>query len=174
MSAAHGGYYLPEPSKWPIIISIGLFTLALGFIMFINDVTVGPWLMLTGAAVIIAVVFGWFGEVVRESEDGRYDEQVDRSFRLGMVWFIFTEVMFFAVFFGALFYARTWAVEWLADTESLWPGYEGGWPTAGPAGQTMIAPDTPPADMTRQFSPMGAWGIPAIHTLILVDRKSVV
>ena len=32
---------------------------------------------------------------------------------MGMAWFIFSEVMFFAAFFGALFYVRTFSVPWL-------------------------------------------------------------
>jgi len=168
MSAAHGGYYLPEPSRWPVMISLGVFTLALGFVFLINDVASAKWIMLAGAALIVYVMFGWFGTVIRESEGGRYDTQVDLSFRLGMGWFIFTEVMFFAAFFGALFYVRHFSVEWLAGTELLWPGYEGGWPTAGPMGQTALAHGQLPTDAAKQFTPMGAWGIPALNTAILL------
>ena len=50
---------------------------------------------------------------VDESMAGNYNEQVDRSFRIGMLWFIFSEVMFFAAFFGALFYARNMSIPWL-------------------------------------------------------------
>ncbi|MEK7840900.1 MAG: cytochrome c oxidase subunit 3 [Pseudomonadota bacterium] len=97
---------------------------------------------------------------------------VDLSFRWGMGWFIFSEVMFFAAFFGALFYVRQWAVPWLGDTELLWPGYEAVWPTAGPKGPMPISPDTlAPAG---SFSPMGAWGIPAINTAILLTSGATV
>ena len=57
--------------------------------------------------------FGWFGTVIGENQHGIYNLQVDRSFRMGMMWFIFSEVMFFAAFFGALFYARVLSVPWL-------------------------------------------------------------
>ncbi len=164
--SAKGSYYLPEPSPWPLIISAGLFILAVGFILLINDIGAGPWLMIAGAAIVIVLLAKWFAQVIGESEAGVYDDQVDMSFRLGMGWFIFSEVMFFAAFFGALFYLRQLAVPWLADTEILWPGYEGGWPTAGPEGAEVIAHDTTPGP--NQFSPMGAWGIPAINTAILL------
>ena len=143
MSGAPGSYYLPNPSAWPIIGSIGLFTLALGFVFLLNDVGAGPWIMLCGAAIILYMMAGWFGAVIGESESGQYNDHVDVSFRMSMGWFIFSEVMFFAAFFGALFYARVLAVPWLADTELLWPGYGGGWPTAGPEGASVIAADTP-------------------------------
>src|SRR3972149_11124268 len=125
MSASSGSYYLPNPSPWPIITSAGLFTLALGFVLFMNNLGAGPWLMLGGAAIIVYMMFRWFGQVIGESESGAYNEQVDRSFRWGMAWFIFSEVMFFAAFFGAPFYVRQLSVVWLGNTELLWPRFEG-------------------------------------------------
>ena len=169
MAAAHGSYYLPNPSPWPVITSTGLFSLALGFVLYVNEVAVGPWLMFLGFAVLVFVMFRWFGQVIGESESGVYNRQVDHSFRWGMAWFIFSEVMFFAAFFGALFYVRMFAVPWLSETELLWPGFEGIWPTAGPEGQAMLPAGEIPADPRTQFSPMAAWGIPAINTAILLS-----
>jgi cytochrome c oxidase subunit 3 len=172
MSAAHGDYYLPNPSPWPVWITAGLFTLALGFVLMVNSVGAGSWLMVTGAGVIIYIMARWFGQVIGESEGGAYNRQVDMSFRLGMAWFIFSEVMFFAVFFGALFYVRQFAGPWIGATDLLWPGYDYNWPTAGPKGPLPVAADTLPG--ANQFSPMGAWGIPAINTLILLCSGATV
>ncbi len=172
MSSTSGGYYLPNPSGWPIVGSIGLFTLALGFILFLHEGGIGPYLMLIGACVLIFMLFGWFGKVVRESESGLYNDHVGLSFRMSMMWFIFSEVMFFAGFFGALFYARTLAVPWLADTDLLWLGYEGGWPTAGPKGPVPITPDTVAGP--GQFSTIGPWGIPFWNTIILLSSSVTV
>jgi len=160
MSASSGSYYLPNPSPWPIITSAGLFTLALGTVLFMNNLGAGPWLMLAGAAIIIYMMFRWFGQVIGESESGAYNQQVDLSFRWGMSWFIFSEVMFFAAFFGALFYVRQITLPLLGADELLWPGFDGVWPTAGPKG--------------NPFTPMGAWGIPAINTLILLTSGATV
>ena len=66
-----------------------------------------------GLAIIVFMMIGWFGTVISESEGGLYNAQVDKSFRMGMFWFIFSEVMFFAAFFGALFYARNMSIPWL-------------------------------------------------------------
>jgi len=172
MSAAHGSYYLPHPSPWPVITSIGLFLLALGTVLAVNSVGSGPWVMLAGVAVIVFMMFRWFGQVIGESEGGIYNEQVDRSFRWGMAWFIFSEIMFFAAFFGALFYVRLLAVPWLGETELLWPGFEAGWPTAGPAGPVAVDPNTLPG--VNQFTPMAAWGIPAINTAILLSSGGTI
>jgi len=168
MSTANtGSYYLPNPSPWPIITSAGIFSLALGFVLFMNGVHAGPWLMLVGAAIIVFMMIRWFGQVIGESESGTYNAQVDRSFRWGMAWFIFSEVMFFAAFFGALFYVRHFAVQWIGADDLLWPGYDAAWPTAGPKGLMPVAAGTMPGP--GQFSPMAAWGIPAINTLILLS-----
>lgn len=167
MAAAHGSYYLPNPSPWPVITSTGLFSLALGFVLFINGVGVGPWLMIIGVAIIVYMMVRWFGQVIGESEGGLYNEQVDRSFRWGMAWFIFSEIMFFGAFFGALFYTRMFAVPWLGDTELLWPGFDAVWPTAGPKGDVALQPHEVPGP--GQFTPMAAWGIPALNTAILLS-----
>ena len=162
MSTSNGGYYLPEPSHWPIVGSVGMFLLLFGFASFLHGGT--SLIMLAGAVIIIVMLFGWFGTVINESISGKYNAQVDTSFRMGMGWFIFSEVMFFAAFFGALFYARMYAVPWLGGAsnnamtnELLWPGFEAAWPTNGPGA------------VGGDYTPMGAWGIPAINTLILLS-----
>jgi cytochrome c oxidase subunit 3 len=119
-------------------------------------------MMVVGLGIVFFMMFGWFGQVIRESESGTYNDQVDKSFRWGMGWFIFSEVMFFAAFFGALFYARIFSVPWLggADVETnelLWNGWEAMWPTNGPG------------DVGGEFESMAAWGIPAINTLLLLS-----
>jgi len=163
MSTANSHYYLPNPSAWPIITSAGLFSLALGLILLMNNIAAGPWIMLFGAAIIVLMMFRWFGQVIGESESGTYNEQVDRSFRWGMAWFIFSEVMFFAAFFGALFYARGLSLPWLAGAGSelstnlnLWPGFEAVWPSNGPAG------------VGGDFQTIPAFDVPLVNTLILL------
>jgi cytochrome c oxidase subunit 3 len=151
-------YYVPQPSSWPVVGSIGLFLMATGAATWFNGTPVGKWAVLAGFLVLVYMMFGWFGKVIHESEGGSYNAQVDVSFRWGMGWFIFSEVMFFAAFFGALFYARVLSVPWLGDLEQklLWPDFNAQWPTAGPAA-------------TDAFTTMGAWGIPALNTLLLLS-----
>ena len=172
MSASNGDYYLPDPSPWPLVASVGLFVLAGGFVMLLNDFNIAPWVMLAGGLIIAFMMFGWFGVVVLESEGGRYNAHVDLSFRMGMLWFIFSEVMFFGGFFGALFYLRNLAIPWLSETDLLWMGFDAGWPTAGPMGPEVIAADTHAG--AGQFSTIGAWGIPIWNTLILLTSSVTV
>ena len=149
-------YFVPEPSRVMIPGSVALLCLALGATIWFNGNNSGQWLVLVGFAFLIFMLVRWFAVVIHESEGGSYNRQVDIGFRWGMSWFIFSEVMFFAAFFGALFYARSLSVPWLADQEHklLWPDFTAIWPTSGPTGE--------------KFETMGPWGIPAINTLLLL------
>ncbi|MCB1554704.1 MAG: cytochrome c oxidase subunit 3 [Xanthomonadales bacterium] len=156
-------YYVPHHSHWPIVGSVGLFSTVVGAANWINGHAWGEWLMFAGVAILIFMLFGWFGNVIAESIKGFYNKQVDVSFRMGMIWFIFSEVMFFAAFFGALWYARTLSVPWLggegdgmATHAILWQGFDGAWPTNGPG------------NVGGAFETIPAWGIPLLNTLLLL------
>ncbi|MDH5254759.1 MAG: cytochrome c oxidase subunit 3, partial [Gammaproteobacteria bacterium] len=101
MAHAQDKYYVPHGTRWPIIGSVGLFTLFVGVSILLNGGSTAP-IALLGAAILIVMMFLWFGEVIAESESGTYNAQVDQSFRMGMMWFILSEVMFFACFSGAM------------------------------------------------------------------------
>lgn len=163
MSHGENSYFVPDGSHWPITMSIGLTTLVVGFSMFLNETSIGAYLMAAGFIMTLAFMFGWFRTVIIESEVGAYNEQVDRSFRWGMFWFIFSEVMFFAAFFGALYYARVLSLPWIGGAGSelttntqLWAGFESAWPSNGPS------------ELGGSFLQMGAWGLPAINTALLL------
>ena len=152
-------YAVPQPMPWPIMGSTALFLMAIGGVFVMNGARAGWASIGTGFLLLIYMMVRWFGEVIRESEGGKYGSWEDLSFRWGMSWFIFSEVMFFGAFFGALFWARIYSVPELGSIESnalMWPGFEPHWPSAGPA-------------FEEQFTPMGAWGIPAINTLLLLS-----
>jgi cytochrome c oxidase subunit 3 len=150
-------YYIPQPSHWPITGAVALFLMGLGAACWVNAVPAGPWLVLAGFCVLVYMLFGWFGQVIGESEARMFSKQVDMSFRWGMSWFIFSEVMFFAAFFGALFYIRNLSAPDLGSLGSkiLWPDYTYTWPTVGPY-------------IKEHFTPMAAIGIPLINTIILL------
>ncbi len=164
MATAGNAYYIPHGTRWPIMGSIGLTCIVGGFASHLNGGALGSEIMILGVIIMVLMLFGWFGTVVRESESGAYNKQVDISFRWGMGWFIFSEVCFFAAFFGALFYARVYSVPWLGGEgvggmstgPVLWPNFDATWPTNGPA------------SIGGAFQTIGAWGIPALNTLILL------
>jgi cytochrome c oxidase subunit III len=159
-------YYLPHGTPWPIIGSVALFSMMLGLVSWLND-WFGPELFALGLALLAVMFIGWFRTVIGENQQGVYNLDVDRSFRMGMMWFIFSEVMFFAAFFGALFYARNLSVPWLGgegvkiwNKLFLWQNYDAAWPTNGPSHLG------PRADGT--FETIPAFGVPALNTAILL------
>jgi len=156
-------YFVPHGSKWPVFASVALFVTMVGFASWLNEVSWGKTVFYVGLAGLLAILFKWFGDVIRESLAGHYNKQVDTSFRMGMVWFIFSEVMFFAAFFGALFYARQFALPWLngegdgqATHSLLWSNFAGGWPSNGPGA------------IGGAYQTIPAWGLPLVNTLILL------
>ena len=156
--AQHQHYFVPNPSHWMIFGSGALFFMATGAASWFNGWEPGRYLVLLGLAILVFMMVRWFGDVIGESEGGKYGRWEDVSFRWGMSWFIFSEVMFFAAFFGALYYARQLAMPDLGslDSKLLWPDFSPHWPSAGP-------------DFKDPFTPMAAWGIPAINTLLLLS-----
>ena len=159
-------YYIPHSSPWPIIGSLSLFVLLGGAAGMLNG-WFPSWVLFIGLAMLAYMFVGWFRVVIAENQAGIFNLQVDKSFRMSMMWFIFSEVMFFAAFFGALFYARQLSVPWLGGEGVKvfnpivnWPGFENNWPTNGPA---KLGPR---ADGTFEIVP--AFGLPALNTLILL------
>ena len=151
-------YHVPQPMPWPIMGAFALFCMALGSVFVFNGSSAGWVGVALGFMILLYMMFRWFGDVIRESEGGKYGAWEDLSFRWGMSWFIFSEVMFFAGFFGALFWARVMSVPDLASLDHntyLWPDFTSHWPSAGPG-------------FEEKFSPMGAWGLPAINTALLL------
>jgi len=161
MSQESSHYYVPAPSAYPIVGSTALVFMGFGAALTMNKMELGYGLLAIGFAILIYMCFAWFGTVARESESGKYNADVDKSFRWGMSWFILSEVMFFCAFFGALFYMRVFSLPWLAEESTvlgspeIWGAYEAVWPTDGPGEH-------------EAFTPMGAWGLPAINTLLLL------
>ena len=161
MSAQHANapyYFVPGPSRWPVTAGISLLIMMAGASAWVNDLAWGPYANAIGLISFLFVLYKWFGEAIAESESGQYNQRVDISFRWSMSWFIFSEVMFFAAFFGALFYARSITMPWLGDLDHkvLWPDFAAQWGNVGPAGTV------------ESFATMGPFWIPTINTALLL------
>jgi len=167
---AYESYYVPSQSHWPIVGAVALFVIAFGAGNYVTDLAneqsgYGGYLLLAGIALVIYMLVGWFSDVISESLTGKYSHQMDNSFRQGMSWFIFSEVMFFAAFFGALLYLRVFSIPWLGGAGNnvetgavLWPEFKAIWPLIKtPDGTTTTA--------------MGWYGLPLINTILLLTSS---
>ncbi|MBS3805122.1 MAG: cytochrome c oxidase subunit 3 [Oleiphilaceae bacterium] len=172
--ATEQSYYVPEQSKWPIIATVGLGTMLYGLASIMVESSAGAstttaWVVFSvGSLIMVYMLFGWFGNVIKESREGLYSAQMDRSFRWGMSWFIFSEIMFFAAFFGVLFYVRMWALPWLGgegdrgSSNMLWEGFEATWPLLNNPNSEAFPPPE---------GVISAWGLPLVNTILLVTSS---
>jgi cytochrome c oxidase subunit 3 len=170
MSAAtpHGTppyYFIPAPSRYPVTLAAGMLLTIFGAAQWVNDNGWGKWVLLAGFVVWLSTLAQWFTQAIGESEGGQYSDRVDTSFRWSMSWFIFSEVMFFGSFFGALFWARNIALPMLGnlDHQLLWPDFHAVWPSLQPGATAS------PADTIAAFHTMGPWPIPTLNTALLLS-----
>ena len=167
-STSHGTtpfYYVPEPSPFPALASLGLFFVILGATFWVNDIAWGKYSLLAGMVIWLFTLFQWFSTSVAESESGLYGRKIDLSFRWSMSWFIFSEVMFFGAFFSALWWARAHSVPMLGslDNALLWPDFKAVWPSVA-AGVTAS-----PAGIIEPFQTMTPFWLPTINTALLLS-----
>ncbi len=178
-------YYVPEQSKFPIWASFGMFLMVFGMGSMLNDMKAGDsatfsgWLSFIGFFILACVLYNWFAATIRENHQGLPSAQVKRSYVLGMYWFIFSEVMFFAAFFGALYYVRTFVVPWLGGEgdkgitgEILWSGFEAVWPVVQNPDNSLFG--GPQESMAWAGWSTAAGYLPLWNTIILLSSSVTV
>lgn len=197
-STEYEKYYVPEKSKMAVCATIGLILSTFGAATVMNDMTfgdgptTGSWGIFSfGLFFFVATLFAWFRTVIRENIAGLNSAQLKKSYVLGMFWFIFSEVMFFFAFFGALFYVRTLVGPWLAGegeggrmNHLLWEGFQYAWPMAQTPQEVVGLANQPIANMgtfqsyekSMAFSEAAAWylWLPMWNTIVLLSSSVTV
>jgi len=155
-------YHLVNPSPWPVVGSLSAFVMMLGAVVWMKGLAEDnfffgegqPWLFFAGFLGILYVMFGWWGDVIKESRAGDHTPVVDIGLRYGMILFIVSEIMFFVAWFwiffeGALFHELRAGGSW--DAVAIGTSFAGweSWPPPG----------------IETFDP---WHLPLINTLILL------
>ncbi len=170
-------YYIPHNSKLPILASLGIFLTVFGGGNMLNEMSAGvsssfgELIFLLGALVMAGTLYIWFGKVIQENHQKLYSDQMNRSYVWGMSWFIISEVMFFAAFFGALFYVRIFVVDWIGGeggrgpSGMLWPEYAPNWPM-------LETPD--PGRFPGAQEVISPWGLPFLNTVLLISSSFTV
>jgi cytochrome c oxidase subunit 3 len=156
---------VPQPSRHPASAAFGLLLMIFGGAMWLNSVDWGRYVFLVGFVWLLWVLFHWFSDTIGESEAGQNSRKVDVSYRWGMSWFIFSEVMFFGAFFTALWWMRAHSVPELGDVANavLWPDFKAAWPSVAP-GTTAS-----PAGIIEPFQTMTPFWLPTINTALLLS-----
>lgn len=175
-------YFIADPSHWPLVGSVGIFCTVLGLVQVLHHGFIGPYLMLLGIGLILFTMVGWFSTVVHESTSGLHSEQMDRTYRWGMLWFIVSEIFLFGIFFGALFYSRVFGLVELggnagelarqllfykgdATHHYIWPNFQYTWPLLTNPNPSLFAG---PKEVIY------TWGIPALNTALLLSSAVTV
>ena len=182
-SSDQATYYIPHSGWYPVWIAFGAALMLFGLGNWLNDLKAeedpSRFLFYVGAVVLSVVLFAWFAKVVNENLEGLTSPQLHRSYIWGMSWFIFSEVMFFLAFFGALFYARVISVQWLGGEgakgltgDYLWPEFEAAWPVVSNPDPSVF--ENPRGDMAAPG--VMSWGgyLPFWNTVILLTSSVTV
>jgi cytochrome c oxidase subunit 3 len=142
-------YHLVNPSPWPILASFSLLFVTVGAVLFMHAVKYGMFVLLLGFLMIIYTASVWWRDVIKEGKvDEAHTQIVRKGLSIGMLFFIISELVFFAAFFGSFFYSSIDPLAPLAEG-SIWNIGKGIWP---PQGIKTIDP----------------WNIPFLNTLILL------
>jgi cytochrome c oxidase subunit III len=176
-------YYVPHSSWYPVGVALGSLLLVAGLGVWLNDLKAGEdpsrVMFYLGGLILAFVLFAWFAKVIDENQQGLNSAQLKRSYVWGMSWFIFSEVMFFAAFFGALYYARVLAVTWLGGEgakgltgDYLWPEFEATWPVLQNPDPTRF----PGPEQSMAAPGILSWGsyLPFWNTVILLTSSVTV
>ena len=182
-STAHETYYVPEKSKMAVMATIGLVLSIFGAASLMNDMTFGEpgadsnssLILYAGLFVFGATLFTWFRQAIRENIAGMNSAQLKKSYVLGMGWFIFSEVMFFAAFFGALFYVRNLVGPWLAGegdggrmNHLLWEGFQFSWPMMQTPQEAVGGASSGPVEVEPEHAHGRDWRGMLAHSIDLI------
>ena len=113
-------YHLVNLSPWPYLLSISVFLLALGLVLWFHYKVL---IVITISIISFLVLFIlWIKDIVRESTfQGHHNSIVVNGLKLGFILFIVSEILFFFSFFWAFFHSSL--------SPSIEIGYD--WPPIG-------------------------------------------
>ena len=99
--AKNHDYHILEPSFWPLMGAFSALAMASGGIMWMHKAAWGAEIFGLGLAGVLATMYFWWADVVREANQGDHTPVVQLHLRYGMILFIASEVMFFVGWFWA-------------------------------------------------------------------------
>jgi cytochrome c oxidase subunit 3 len=110
-------YHILNPSIWPFVAAVGAFIMLYGAVLWMHGS--GPYMFLIGLAGVLYVMFAWWSEMVTESHVGDHTPVVRIGLRYGFIFFIMSEVMFFAAWFWMFFKHAIFPMA--TFSEGMWP-----------------------------------------------------
>nr|WIG49083.1 cytochrome c oxidase subunit III [Runcina aurata] len=97
-------FHLVEYSPWPLLSSLAILAMPMGFISFIRQNNV---LLLLFSAILIAFIsYMWWRDITREATfQGHHNSYVIKGLKIGVLLFIISEICFFFAFFWSYFHS---------------------------------------------------------------------
>jgi heme/copper-type cytochrome/quinol oxidase subunit 3 len=112
-------FHLVTPSPWPVLSAFSALILMTGATLYMHSYQNGLFILLLGLLSLISIMFVWWRDVIREATfEGKHTEEVEIGLKAGMVFFIVSEIMFFAAFFWAFFHSSLAPTIWIG---AIWP-----------------------------------------------------
>jgi len=171
--APNHDYHLVNPSPWPALGALSGFVLAMGMIFYMHPdligIDIGVLKFIPGIILVLATMFYWWRDVVREASAGDHKPVVQLGLRYGMALFIASEVMFFAAFFWAYFDASLFVDQ--ANMPARVDATGGQWP---PVGIETFDPFHLPFMNTLILLLSGCTVTWAHHALLQGNRKGLI
>ena len=99
--AKNHDYHILPPSPWPLMGSMSALCMAAGGILWMHKAPAGGVVFYVGLAAVLATMFLWWRDVIREANAGDHTPVVALHLRYGMILFIASGVMFFVGWFLA-------------------------------------------------------------------------
>jgi len=161
-------YYVPHQSAWPALGALALLILAFGSLN--STETWGFIALVMGLSILLFMISGWLWSVIKESDAGLYNQQMDKTFRWGMFWFLVAELFLFGLLLGSIIHVRFSITPWLAGHSGdasmlthylLWPDFAQHWPLVTP-------PAHSPATTTAKTGLSGVGHLPLVNVIILM------
>jgi len=140
------GFHLVDPSPWPLLGAFGALMATFGGVLTMHGYNGGKALFYLGIFTIIYTMYVWWRDIVREGTyEGQHTKAVQSGLRMGVLFFIFSEVMFFVAFFWGFFHSSL----------NPSPFIGGVWP---PAYLEVLNP----------------WEVPLVNTILLLSSGATV
>ena len=121
MIRRHHDFHIVKPSVWPILVSIGLFSIVINLVGVFQGLLHSFFFVLISVIFLCLTIAQWIRDMIRENLYlKKHTLKVKKGISVGFALFIVSEILFFASFFWALFHNK---LNPSIELGSIWPPF---------------------------------------------------